>query len=157
MIECHANGCPDRGTHYAENPSTRAPFYLCGKHMNDHALGFAFELDTHIRLAKDEPAAPLLTEGQLCGIVYPTSPTTKPEEAPVYSTISKAQSLLEDSKSEADEALEQIRSQISELEDAASELESLIDQLDGAISALGDLDGASVSVSTDGIEVYISL
>jgi hypothetical protein len=159
MIECYASACPARGTHYVENPTTRAPFYLCGKHANDHALGFGFELDTHLRLAlpkTDEPAEALLT-GSGADAILTLPAHTIARGGAMYSTISKAVSILQDSYSEADEALSDIQQKISELEDAASELENLKDQLSGAISSLEELDGASVSVDVDSVSVYISL
>lgn len=176
MTDCYAQGCNGSGAHYIVQPTTKRELYLCGIHAGYHAQGIGFELSHSsfcggciLRGEHGNPTfeeefgkaarARLTGSGPAAILVLPAHAitTTQPEEAPMYSTISKAISALQDSLSEAQEALEEVQQKKSELEDAEAELENMIDQLGSAISSIEDLDGASVSVDVDGVSVYISL
>jgi flagellin-like hook-associated protein FlgL len=156
--ECEALECAAPAKHYTANPSSLRNLHLCYAHNEMHRQGIGF---TVIPDHSDQPSVGVLTPDPVDAILElltPAAPATPTAAGgAMYSTISKATSILQDSYNEADEALDEIRSRISELEDAASELENIKDNLQNAISSLEDLDGASVSVSVEGFDFDLSL
>lgn len=142
--ECEGLSCIAPAKHYTSNPSSQRNFHLCYAHMELHRQGHGFSVKATAHLLTDPAPTAILEQ-------HPT-----PKEAPTMA-YNSALSTLQSSRDEIREAIQAAQDRQQELNDAINDMESALESIQEAVDALENLDGFSVSVDVESLELYVSI